>query len=269
MNKEFIKKHFRILVVLRRNLIEFIHINWIKTIYINFRFFPFGIALKFPILVYGKLKLSISKSAKIILNVPPRRGILKIGRKFELFWFNLYGYSQFILHGEFHVNGEIWLGKAIALYVAPDAVLKMGNYLTLGSLSTISCSKKITFGNYCQIGAKSSITDSNNHFFKEVSTGTVHRVEKEVIIGDYNFIGANSLIMPGTITPDRFTIAKGSLGNKDYTKIVHENSLIAGVPAKLVKTDIVRIFDWKKEAKIRRYFRECNSDVYYDEDDSI
>lgn len=269
MNKEFIKKHFRILVLLRRNLIKFIHINWIKTIYINFRFFPFGVAVKLPILVYGKLKLNISKSAKIVLNIPPRRGVLKIGRKFELFWFNLYGCSQLILHGEFHVNGEIWLGKAIALYIAPNAVLKMGNNLTLGSLSTISCSKQITFGNYCQIGAKSSITDSNNHFFKEVSTGKVHRVEKEVIIGDFNFIGANSLIMPGTITPNRLTIAKGSLANKDYTKIAPENSLLAGVPAKLVKTDIVRIFNWEKEAKICRFFKESDSDVYYDEDVSI
>ncbi|MCK9617654.1 MAG: hypothetical protein M0R21_07430 [Lentimicrobiaceae bacterium] len=266
--REYIKKKFRIILVIRKFLLEFIHINWTKTLYLNFKFFKFKIAIKLPVIVYGKLKFRTAKGAKIILTVPAKRGLLKIGEKFEIFWFNLYGSSQFILKGSFYVNGEIWIGKAIAIYVAKGAELKMGN-LTLGSLSTISCSNSIIIGNSCQIGAKTSITDSNNHFFKDLSSGQIHRIEKEVIIGNFNFIGAYSLIMPGTITPDRITIAKGSLSNKDYTKIVQENSIIGGVPAKLIKTDIVRIFDWNKEAKINKYFRETDSDVYIDTDDII
>lgn len=269
MDKEFIKTHFRILVLIRRNLIEFIHVNWYKTIYINFRFFPFKIAIIFPVIVYGRLILKTNRNAKIILNVSPKKGLLKIGWQFELFRFDLYGTSQFILNGELHINGEIWAGQAIGIYIASNAILEMGYNTTIGSLSFISCFKKITLGKYFQIGAKTSITDSNNHYSRDNTTGQISRLEKEVFMGNYNFIGANSIILPGTRTLDRIIIGKGSLCNKDYSKTVAENSLIAGVPAKLVKSNIVRIFDWNKEAKIHKYFREFNSDVFIDTDYSI
>ena len=39
---------------------------------------------------------------------------------------------------------------------------------------------------------------------------------------------------------------------------------MACFPAKLVKNDIVRIFDFKKESVIRDFFLQSGEDVYYD-----
>ena len=56
----------------------------------------------------------------------------------------------------------------------------------------------------------------------------------------------------------------GTVCNKDYRPTIPENSLIAGVPARLVKENVVRIFDFEKEAEIARYFAQTGNSVYYD-----
>jgi hypothetical protein len=50
--------------------------------------------------------------------------------------------------------------------------------------------------------------------------------------------------MSNTITPDFCTIASNSLTNKNYTSL-GRNTLIGGLPAKLIKENISR--DWEGE----------------------
>ena len=54
---------------------------------------------------------------------------------------------------------------------------------------------------------------------------------KPVMIGDDVWIGANAVILPGVTIGKHCVVAAGAVVTKD----VPDNSLIAGVPAKLIK----------------------------------
>ncbi len=53
-----------------------------------------------------------------------------------------------------------------------------------------------------------------------------------VSIGDYVFIGPRSIILPGVTIADRAVVAAGAVVTKD----VGEGQVVAGVPAKPIKT---------------------------------
>ncbi len=53
-----------------------------------------------------------------------------------------------------------------------------------------------------------------------------------IVIGDYVYIGARSMILPGVTIGNNCIIAAGSI----VTKNIPENSVAGGVPAKIIKT---------------------------------
>ena len=67
-----------------------------------------------------------------------------------------------------------------------------------------------------------------------------------IVIGNYNFISNRVTILSKTILPNFCTVASNSLCTKDYSSL-NENSLIGGVPAKLIKSNISRDWEGEKE----------------------
>jgi len=63
-------------------------------------------------------------------------------------------------------------------------------------------------------------------------------------LGSFNFISNRVSILGKTVTPDYCTVASNTLLNKDYSSF-GENIILGGIPAKLVKENIVR--DWETE----------------------
>ena len=57
---------------------------------------------------------------------------------------------------------------------------------------------------------------------------------KEIFIGDNCFIGINALILPGITIGDEVIVGSGSVVTKD----VPSNTIVAGNPAKIIKTNI-------------------------------
>lgn len=239
-----------------------IHINWIKTLYINFRMLPLKAAIRLPIVIYGRCRLSL-KGGKLIFEVPIKKGLLKIGYCYETF--NFKEPSQVKIHGIFTVRGEVWLGSSICVLVESGANLSMGQLSSMGSCGSLVCTKNVVFSDYSRVGSFSDISDSNYHYMKNLDDNSILPFNKPIKIGSRNYIGSKVTLLPGTVTPDNIAIGFGSVCNKDYRSTIPENSVIAGIPAKLVKKNTVRIFDFEKEAAITKYFAESNSDIYYDE----
>ena len=60
------------------------------------------------------------------------------------------------------------------------------------------------------------------------------KLHKDVYIGKNCFIGANAIILPGVRVGDHCVVAAGSVVTRD----VQSRSIVAGNPAKIIKSDI-------------------------------
>lgn len=178
------------------------------------------------LLVFSNGKVSIDKKAT-----------LKIG---ESFYFNskfnhkdpfpsfLSMYENSILevdrHFSIHSNARV--------SVASGARLCLGSGY-INSNAAIACFKAITIGYDVAIAENVVIRDSDNH---EIKDGK-HVRTQPVVIGNHVWIGMNSIILKGVTLGDGCIVAAGSVVTRSFP----QNSLIGGVPARILKENI----QWK------------------------
>ncbi|WP_434980527.1 acyltransferase [Daejeonia sp. YH14] len=220
----------------------YIQINWIKTILLNFRFFPLKDALKFPIIIFGKCAFG-NMDGKIVLDGQPDFGRIGIGQRYQMFKKEK-GVAELQISGELILQGRAQFGLDFKLYIGKNAICTVGDMTSIGNDSTLICTKKITFGKFCRMGSETYISDSNFHNMKNTQSGEIFPKSFEITIGNYNFIGTRVTILGKTQTPDYATIASCSLANKDYTAF-GEKILLGGIPSRLIKNNVAR--DWEGE----------------------
>ncbi|MFA7448716.1 MAG: acyltransferase [Weeksellaceae bacterium] len=241
----------RLILILK----EYLKINWYKTIYFNFTLLPFKTAIKFPFLLYGKVKLSGLKG-KIIFNTPVKKFMCKFGKNLEII--TLKGKSELNVNGTLYVNGSFSFGNDFIVHILKGAEMHIGEGSYFGRKTQIICTNSITLGSYLRFGYESQIIDSNFHYTVDLNTGITNNISKPISIGSYTWIGNRNTIMAGTETNDYLIIGSNSLLNKNYKEGIPSASLIAGIPAKLIKKDFVRVFDSDFEQEIRKYFRKTD-----------
>lgn len=131
-------------------------------------------------------------------------------------------------NAKFYVQGKssIYYGADIILF--KNAKLSIGNSF-INSDCKIRCHESITIGDDCAISHDFTVMDSNAHKLNG------ERGTKPVYIGNHVWIGTRVVILPGVKVGDGAVIAAGSVVNKD----VPSNTLVAGVPAKVIKKDVI------------------------------
>lgn len=113
-------------------------LNIVKSLYVNFYYFPFSTALKFPVLIYRNVKLS-RMAGKITVNTPVRSGLLTIGRQNIGTLDHKHVRSIWEVRGEVILDGKVSLGSGSRISVASDAVLRFGdNFSMSGNQSCLS-----------------------------------------------------------------------------------------------------------------------------------
>lgn len=241
---KFLKHIYFLISLSYQKLKFFLSINWIKTLYFNFKMFPFKIAMKLPVFFYGSIKFS-SLKGKIIIDAPIKKGMIGFGQAYEMFSLSAKS-SELILKGKLIFRGYAQFGKDCSIFIGDDAELDFGDMSSMGSKGNLICTKKITLKNSARVGSESQIIDTSFHQMINTNTGEKYEVSKPIIIGKNNYVGARVSIMKGTVTPDNCTIASNSLCNKDYSQL-GSNILIGGIPAKLLKVNISRDWEGEKE----------------------
>lgn len=237
------------------------NLNLPKTFWINFKLLPFKTACRFPLFIFGKVRLQLK--GNLILDCKVKPGLLKFGYKYEMEKREI-GVAEFLLYGTFTLKGEVWFGMDCFLFIDKGANLVMGDFSSLGCRGRLICTSEIVFSDYSRIGYESVISDSNFHYIKDLKTNLIKNYSGSIFLGAYNYIGGRVLIHKNTVTPDYCIVAANSICNKDYKSFVPENSMIGGMPAKLLKGNCVRIFDVEKERNIFEYFKKTNSLEYLD-----
>ena len=107
----------------------------------------------------------------------------------------------------------------------------IGKHTRIGLHNTII--GPVTIGNHVNLAQGITVTALNHNF-----ADTTKRIDeqgvttKPVVIGDDVWIGANAVILPGVTIGRHAVVAAGAVVTQD----VPENTLVGGVPAKIIKS---------------------------------
>ena len=132
-------------------------------------------------------------------------------------------HSKFLVQGNF----DVFYGGDIICF--KDSSLKIGSGFCNSNVK-IRCTKSIKIGKDVAIAHDVTIMDSDAHNIIKAD----YKNTKPVIIGNHVWIGSRAMILKGVKIGDGAIIAAGAIVTKD----VPSNSLVAGVPAKVIKSDV-------------------------------
>jgi acetyltransferase-like isoleucine patch superfamily enzyme len=230
--------------------------NWYKTLYINFKTQKIKNAIKFPIIVYGKLKI-YSFEGDINISHPISSGMIHIGKDLDHNPVSL-NPIKFTIDGILKFNGPALIsgGSTITIW---GGITELGKNVAIGSGVQLKCVDKIIIGDYTRIISLCVVMDTNVHFIKDITTGTIKRSNAPVKIGNNCWINSSSIITKGTIIPDYCISAQNTFLNKDYSKFCNSHTFFAGSPAKPIRENIQRIFDYKEENRLKSLFNNNES----------
>jgi len=227
---------------LRSKIRLYLQINWMKTLYINFRMLPFSQAKIFPIVIFGRCSTQ-SLAGKIIITEPVKFGMLGLGQRYEIFRKEK-GIAELNIQGKIILRGKAQFGYDYKIFIAKNAMLTLGNMSSMASEVKVICTQNIELGDFCRMGSECQLIDTNFHDLKDTNTKKIFPKIAAIRLGSYNFISNRVTIMSKTVTPNYCIVASNSLCNKDYTSFGN-NILIGGIPAKFIKDGITR--DWESE----------------------
>lgn len=175
----------------------------------------------------------------------------------------IYRGSTVQIEGQIEVPGRLdlgrrWAGNAFParshLFVAPTARLSVcgtfevfagtrivvdeGATLSLGSGyinadARISCFSSVTIGAGVAIAEQVVIRDSDSHELKSPTVDSVR--EAPIVIGDHVWIGLGATVLKGVTIGDGAVVAARAVVTRD----VPPRSVVAGVPARVIRTDVV------------------------------
>ena len=130
---------------------------------------------------------------------------------------------------------RFWLGRrsVIESYCCINNAVgdvTIGDHTRIGIHCTVI--GPVCIGNHVNLAQGITVT-ALNHNFKDTSKRIDEQgiSTKSVIIGDDVWIGANAVILPGVTIGNHCVIAAGAVVTKD----VPDNTLVGGVPAKVIQ----------------------------------
>lgn len=231
-------------------------LNILATLYINLKLFPLKVAIKTPVVIYGKWHL-FDLSGTIEFTSPIQREMLSLGENLGGFVVTGKGSFRLSKGAKLIIGGGNLISQGAQICIKRNAILELVGDAIIGDKVKIICAKYIFMGKHTRLAWESQITDFNSHYIENINNKKIPTIYKPVIIGNNCWIGNRTSVMPGTVLPDWTIVGSNSLLNKDYkAQGLESYSLIGGSPAKLIGTGYKRIYDRKVEQELHNYFRQ-------------
>lgn len=164
--------------------------------------------------------------------------------------------------------GRVFLNFGIRMLNRGYIVFQGNNII--GTCVSFDIRDRLEVGFNSNIGIASNILDSNHHFTINMDNGRVARRSGLIKIGDFNWIGSNTFIKKGCVTPNYTIVASpNALLAKDYSEI-EPYSVLAGAPAKRIGSSrIRRIYNFETERAIQKFFDENPGAEYFEVPEGI
>lgn len=164
------------------------------------------------------------------------RGIVTLRRFMQSLTFYLYNHvvSNFPIYSVRH----FFLKFFFCVDVGRDSSVHMGCFITG---NRISIGKNTVINRRCYLDGRTGIRIGDNVSISPevyilslshiVDDPYFNAIGAEVVIGDYVWLGARAIIMPGVTLGDGCVVGAGSVVTKNFPPY----SIIAGMPAKFIK----------------------------------
>lgn len=210
-------------------------------VYFNLRYLPWRQAVKFPIWLHVR-SLRAPKGRIVIDSDTIKPGMIILGPKQYIYHKSgLY----LINEGTIVFRGNCWISNETRITVLRNAQFIIGDNTGI-STSKIICAKSIELGKHVFVGVDCSFMDSDFHPVIDIIGKVYINPTIPVKIGDYNWLGAETMVMKGTKTPRHVIVGARSILNKRY-RIPECSCLMAVGGNEIVGEGYVR--DWKDLSK--------------------
>lgn len=213
-------------------------VNWIKTLYFNLKYFSLKVALRLPVLIYRRTDLYRAKG-RIVLNVAPRMGLVKIGPHGIGTQDVTYSRTMWDVDGTLVINGRANIGRGSKISIGKDGVLTLGDNLIITGRSTIICQKEVCIGNDSLLSWDILIMDTDFHHIIDSENHIVND-PRPVRIGNHVWIGCRSTILKGVSIADNVVVSASST----ITRNIDESHCVAGGFGKELSI-LKQGIDWK------------------------
>lgn len=230
---------------------SFWRVNWIKTIWFNFKILPFSKAVKCPVLVGRNVKVKNIGKINFTGSVYP--GMVSIAViKIPAIETN-HAPTIFNNRGTLNIGGRLKFHPGVILAIIPNATITLGNRVGFGANTRVVCRKNIILGDDVRISWNCQLFDTDFHFLYNIEKDKYYQRTKEIVIGDNVFIGNGCTVGKGTVIPNGCVVSCISKISGNYVT-EGENLLIAGNPAKVIKKGVNISNGWypAKEADIAK-----------------
>ena len=202
-----------------------------KSLYFNFKYFPFATAIKLPVLISYRTKLSKMEGNVILEKI--KTGIVRIGFGYVGIFDKNNSRSIWECTGHVFFKGATSIGHGSKLSIGKNGKLIFGNNFCITAESQIVCNKKILIGDNVLISWQCLIMDTDFH---NILNGDIKiNDDKEIIIRNNVWIGCRSTILKGVEIYSGNVIA----ANTNLTRTIRKSHIIiGGNPGNIIKENI-------------------------------
>jgi len=124
------------------------------------------------------------------------------------------------------IEADVWLKL-----VSREARLEIGQHSFIGRGTEIDVCERVSIGNHVLIAPGVFITDHSHNIEAGICIDAQGCSSSPVSIGDDVWLGANCIVLPGVSIGQGAVVGAGAVVTKD----VLQNSVVAGVPARVLR----------------------------------
>ena len=220
-------------------LTQIFSLNWLVTLRINFHYFPFLVALRFPVHAFGRFSVHALKG-EIHLANRIVSGMIRIGTQ-QVGIFDKKRVTILNIHGNLYFNGTAELGRGTALSVGKNSTLRFGDNFVITGPSSIVCSggKCISIGRDTLFSWNVLLLNTDFHQVVDQETNVIVNPAEDILVGNNVWIGCDVKILKGTTIADHCIVGANSLV---CVALDEPHAVYAGQPAKRLRGGV----GWRK-----------------------